>query len=63
MGNIFLYSTVTSQQPLGFGVNKAVKSVVPNRLEFWNILQKVQVIELKEHCVCYVVFLAINKHS
>ena len=26
------------------------------------MLQKLQVVELKEHCVCYVVFLAINKH-
>ncbi len=26
------------------------------------MLDNVQIIELKEHCVCYVVFLAINKH-
>ena len=26
------------------------------------MLQKLQVVELKEHCVCYVVFLAINRH-
>jgi len=38
-------STVTSQQPLDFGADKAVKSFVPNRLEFLNMRQKVRVVE------------------
>jgi len=46
----------TYKKPLDFGADKAVKSFVPNRLEFLNMRQKVQVVELKEHCVCYVVF-------